>query len=126
VLDVPRGPLQLRLGGRQSFGGRYSSVQMWNQQLTPDLIYGIYQMGPTQTKHDIFTDLAKYLNLNVTFTGPAPGSSVMTNAPSFGSMFGGSTSSCDMAGLVQGQMNSAYGEAKNAYNTHGESLMARL
>ena len=128
VLDVPRGPLQLRLGGRQSFGGRYSSVQMWNQQLTPDLIYGIYQMGPTQTKHDIFTDLAKYLNLNVTFTGPAPGSTVMTNAPSFGSMFG-STGSCDMSSLTnaaQGQFNSVYGEAQSAYNSRGESLLARL
>jgi len=125
VLNVPRGPLQLRLGGRQSFGGRYSSVQMWNQQLTPDLIYGIYQMGPTQTKNSVFTDLAKYLNLNVTFTGPAPGSTVTTTAPSFGSMFG-STGSCDLSSLAEMQMNSIYGEAKNAYKTNGESLMARL
>jgi len=110
VLDVPRGPLQLRLGGRQSFGGRYSSVQMWNQQLTPDLIYGIYQMGPTQTKRDIFTDLAKYLNLNVTFTGPAPGSTT----PS-----GPSTGGCDMPNL-------SYDGAMSAYNTGGNSLMSRL
>jgi len=72
VLEVPRGPLKLRLGESGGFGGRYSSVQMWSQQLTPDVIYGIYQMGPTQTQHDIFTEVAKYLNLNVSFTGPAP------------------------------------------------------
>jgi len=81
VLDVPRGQLKLRLGENGGFGGRYSSVQMWNQQLTPDLIYGIYQMGPTQTRHDIFTDLAKYLNLNVTFTGPAPAPGLADNSP---------------------------------------------
>jgi hypothetical protein len=75
VLEVPRGPLRLRLGESGGFGGRYSSVQMWSQQLTPDVIYGIYQMGPTQTQHDIFTEVAKYLNLNVSFTGPASESS---------------------------------------------------
>jgi hypothetical protein len=77
VLQVPRGPLQLRLG---NFGGRYSSVQMWSAQLTPDVIYGIYQMGPTQTQHSIFTDIAKYLNLNVSFTGSAPGQPIMSQA----------------------------------------------
>jgi hypothetical protein len=73
VLKVPRGPLTLRLG---EFGGRFSSIQMWSQQLTPDVIYGIYQMGPTQTQHDLFTEVAKYLNLNVSFTGSAPGQPV--------------------------------------------------
>jgi len=70
VLNVPTGPLALRLGENGGFGGRYSAVQMWSQQLTPDLIYGIYQAGPVRNRHDIFTDLAKYLNLNVSFTGP--------------------------------------------------------
>lgn len=73
VVHVPRGQLKLRLGESGGFGGRYSSVQMWNQQLTPDVIYGIYQMGPTQARHDIITDVTKYLNLNVSFTGSAPG-----------------------------------------------------
>jgi hypothetical protein len=66
-------PLVLRLGESGGFGGRYSSVQMWNQQLTPDVIYGIYMMGPTQAQHNIFTDISKWLNLNVSFTGSAPG-----------------------------------------------------
>jgi hypothetical protein len=73
VVHVPRGQLKLRLGESGGFGGRYSSVQMWSQQLTPDVIYGIYQMGPTQARHDIITDVTKYLNLNVSFTGSAPG-----------------------------------------------------
>jgi hypothetical protein len=73
TVHVPRGPLALRLGAFGGFGGRYSSVQMWNQQLTPDVIYGIYMMGPTQTQHNIVTDITKYLNLNVSFTGSAPG-----------------------------------------------------
>lgn len=77
VLNVPVLPqgdkLTLRLGESGGFGGRYSSVQMWSQQLTPDVIYGIYQMGPTQTKHSIFTEIAKYFNLNVSFTGSSPG-----------------------------------------------------
>ena len=73
TVHVPRGPLALRLGGFGGFGGRYSSVQMWSQQLTPDVIYGIYMMGPTQAQHNIVTDITKYLNLNVSFTGSAPG-----------------------------------------------------
>lgn len=67
VVNVPRGTLKLRLGENGGFGGRYSSVQMWNQQLTPDVVYGIYQMGPTQDTHSIFTDLAKMLGINVTY-----------------------------------------------------------
>lgn len=77
VVNVPRGPLQLRLAENGGFGGRYSSIQMWNQQLTPDVIYGIYQMGPTQVQHNIFRDLAKFLNINVTFTGSAPGQPIV-------------------------------------------------
>lgn len=70
-LDIPiRQKLRLHLG---EFGGRYSSVQMWNQQITPDVIYGIYMMGPTQTQHNIFTDISKFLGINVTFTGSVPG-----------------------------------------------------
>jgi hypothetical protein len=80
VVNVPRGTLRLRLAEAGGFGGRYASVQMWNQQLTPDVIYGIYQMGPTQGEHNIFTDVAKYLNLNVSFTGSAPGQPVTTQA----------------------------------------------
>ena len=82
LLKVPRGPLSFRLGEFGGFGGRYSSVQMWNQQLTPDVIYGIYMMGPTQTQHNILTDISKYLNLNVSFTGSAPGQPIHTTAPS--------------------------------------------
>lgn len=81
VITVPRGNLKLRLGDYGGFGGRYSSVQMWGVQLTPDVIYGIYQMGPTQAQHNIFTDLSKWLNLNVSFSGSAPGQPTQTNAP---------------------------------------------
>lgn len=69
VVQIPRGDVFLSLG---AFGGRYSSVQMWTQQLTPDVIYGIYMMGPTQTKHNIITDVSKFLGVNVTFTGSVP------------------------------------------------------
>jgi hypothetical protein len=73
VIQIPRRQLKLRLGENGGFGGRYSSVQMWGVQLTPDVIYGIYQMGPTQASTDIFTTIAKWLNINVSFTGGAPG-----------------------------------------------------
>jgi hypothetical protein len=73
-VNVPKGDLVVSLGKYGGFGGRYSSVQMWNQELTPDVIYGIYMMGPTQTQHNIFTDIAKYFNINVSFTGSLPGS----------------------------------------------------
>jgi len=76
VLSVPNGKLKLRLGESGGFGGSYSTVQMWNQQLTPDLIYGIYQMGPTQVQHSIISDLASWIGINVSFTGPSPGTSV--------------------------------------------------
>lgn len=70
VVQVPSGDLFLTLG---NFGGRYSSVQMWNQQLTPDVIYGVYMAGPAQTQHNVLTDITKYLGINVTFTGSIPG-----------------------------------------------------
>jgi hypothetical protein len=73
VLAVPRGPLELVVGQAGGFGGRIASIQMWNQQLTPDVIYGVYQMGPSQASHNIFTDMAKWLNINVSFTGALPG-----------------------------------------------------
>jgi len=102
VLTVPHGhgPLQFNLGKYGGFGGRYSSVQMWNQQLTPDTIYGIYMMGPTQSQHNILTDISKYLNLNVSFTGSAPGQPIQTVAPSnpFGQI--SSTASQGYAGLA--------------------------
>lgn len=80
-VNVPRGPLELRMCDAGGFGGRISSVQMWSSQLTPDVIYGIYMMGPTQTQHNIFTDVAKWLNINVSFTGSTPGQPVTTQAP---------------------------------------------
>jgi hypothetical protein len=46
---------------------------MWSSQLTPDAISGIYQMCPARVKTNLFQRLAKMLDLNVTFTGPAPG-----------------------------------------------------
>jgi hypothetical protein len=86
VIKVPAGDLKLRLGESGGFGGRYSSVQMWSQQLTPDLIYGIYQMGPSQTKHDLYTDIARWLGISVNFTGissgTAPEQAACTGGPS--------------------------------------------
>lgn len=81
VVNVPRQPLELRMCEAGGIGGRISSVQMWSAQLTPDVIYGLYMMGPTQTQHDIFTTVAKWLNLNVSFTGSTPGEPVSTRAP---------------------------------------------
>lgn len=89
VVNVPRQPLELRMCDAGGIGGRISSVQMWSAQLTPDVIYGIYMMGPTQAQHNIFTDVAKWLNLNVSFTGSTPGEHVSTQAPTnpFQSMY---------------------------------------
>lgn len=89
-VNVPRGPLELRMCDAGGFGGRISSVQMWSSQLTPDVIYGLYMMGPTQTQHNIFTDVAKWLNINVSFTGSTPGQPVSTHAPTnpFQAMYG--------------------------------------
>jgi len=107
VLQVPSGKLVLRLGESGGFGGRYSSVQMWSQQLTPDVIYGIYQMGPTQTKHSIYTDITKYLNLNVSFTGSAPGQPIV----------GGQN--MDPFGSIYNQVGSEYNSMKSIYQTGG-------
>jgi len=122
VVQVPRSQLGLRLG---EFGGRFSSVQMWGQQLTPDIIYGIYQMGPTQTKRSIFTDFAKYLNLNVSFTGSSPGQPIMSQAD-----INPVQSLCDMGGSaynkgIGGLGSAAYGAGKDAYNT-GQELAGSL
>jgi hypothetical protein len=78
IVPVPSGKLVLRIGKQigttpPGFGGRVSYIQMWASQLTPDAIYGIYQMGPSRTKTNLFQRLAKFLDLDVTFTGPAPG-----------------------------------------------------
>ena len=121
VLNVPRGPLKLRLGENGGFGGRYSSVQMWSQQLTPDVIYGIYQMGPTQAQHDIFTQIAKYLNLNVSFTGSAPGQPIPTAGA--GNPFHQLYSEAGSAyGAASADASSAYGATTGA----GQALMARF
>lgn len=100
ILSVPQGELVLRLGESGGFGGRYSSVQMWNQQLTPDVIYGVYQMGPTQTKRSIFTDFAKYFNLNVSFTGSSPGGSLPGFSNPFCCNSAPHAGSCGAAGLT--------------------------
>ena len=115
VVQVPRGTLGLRLG---EFGGRFSSVQMWGQQLTPDVIYGIYQMGPTQTKRSIFTDFAKYLNLNVSFTGSSPGQPIMSQAD-----INPIQSMCDMGGSAY--KNGVAGLGTSAYNA-GQGLAGSL
>jgi len=117
VVKVPTSgsiPLALRLGESGGFGGRYSSVQMWNQQMTPDVIYGIYMMGPTQAQHNIFTDITKYLNLNVSFTGSAPGQPIPTyqggQGPS-GNPFSQLYNEAEAAGAQ------AYGAASQAYGS---------
>ena len=66
VVYVPAGDLTLRTG---QFGGRYSLIQMWNQQLTPDVVYGIYQAGPTQSGDNLFARLTKMFKINVDFSG---------------------------------------------------------
>jgi hypothetical protein len=86
VIQVPRRQLKLRLGENGGFGGRYSSVQMWGVQLTPDVIYGIYQMGPTQASADIFTTIAKWLNINVSFTEGSSGQNNAACGPSMATL----------------------------------------
>jgi hypothetical protein len=121
VLHVPRGPLKLRLGENGGFGGRYSSVQMWNQQVTPDVIYGIYQMGPTQTQHDIFTQVARFLNINVSFTGSAPGQPIPSTGGGnpFSQMY---SEAGAMYGEASADVRSAYSDTTGA----GQALMARF
>jgi hypothetical protein len=114
VLNVPRGQLKLRLGESGGFGGRYSSVQMWSQQLTPDVIYGLYQMGPTQAQHDLFTSVAKYLNLNVSFTGSAPGQPI----PS-----GGGNPFNQLYNEAEGVYGRAAADASSAYQSNIAALL---
>jgi len=124
VLNVPRGPLSLRLGENGGFGGRYSSVQMWNQELTPDVIYGIYQMGPTQTKHNVFTDVAKFFNINVKFTGSSPGQPVNgdDNTSIFDSLINGTCS--DNGDALKALLNQGGNEANNLWSSTSNDLSA--
>lgn len=113
-LSVPRGPLIFQMGEFGGFGGRYSSAQMWSTQLTPDVIYGIYMMGPTQSQHNILTDISKYLNLNVSFTGSAPGQPIPTAA---------SSNPFSQIGAAAKQ---AYGGAASSISQDYSSIMQRL
>ena len=114
TVHVPRGPLAIRLGAFGGFGGRYSAVQMWSQQLTPDVIYGIYMMGPTQTQHNVVTDITKYLNLNVSFTGSAPGQPIYGGAGSMPP----SNPFTAMSQTVQGDWSAAQSSAQAAMNKY--------
>lgn len=118
VIHVPRGGLKLRLGEFGGFGGRYSSVQMWSQQLTPDVIYGIYMMGPTQAQHSIFTDVSKWLNLNVSFTGSAPGQPIPGYATGASAM---QTLSSDFNQLYAGASTDL-----SSAESYAKGMMARL
>ena len=117
MVNVPHGKLRLRMGEAGGFGGRVSYVQMWASQLTPDAIYGIYQMGPARAKTNLFQRLAKFLDLDVTFTGPAPGEpapaavSQMSGDP-FGSLYQASQSAYSSAGS---DLSSAEQYAKGMY-----------
>jgi len=134
VVSVPRGNLKLRLGEYGGFGGRYSSVQMWSQQLTPDVIYGIYMMGPTQTQHNIFTDVSKWLGINVSFTGSAPGQPIpgAAGAPPnpFASLY--STVSADVSNIyssASADVSSMYSGAKSdlsAAGSYASGMVARM
>jgi hypothetical protein len=117
VVTVPSSRLVLRMGESGGFGGRVSYVQMWGSQLTPDAIYGIYQMGPARVKTNLFQRLAKFLDLDVTFTGPTPGQpapaavSQMSGDP-FGSLYQSSQSMYSSAGS---DLSSAEQYAKGMY-----------
>jgi hypothetical protein len=130
VVQVPRGNLKLRLGEYGGFGGRYSSVQMWSQQLTPDVIYGIYMMGPTQAQHNIFTDVSKWLNINVSFTGSAPGQPIPGAAGPPPNPFG--ALSADFNSLyssASADVSSLYSGAKSdlsAAGSYANSMVARM
>jgi hypothetical protein len=134
VVQVPRGNLRLRLGEYGGFGGRYSSVQMWSQQLTPDVIYGIYMMGPTQAQHNVITDVSKWLGINVSFTGSAPGQPIpgQAGAPPnpFASLY--STVSADVSSMyssASADVTSMYSNAKSDLSSAGayaSGMAARL
>jgi hypothetical protein len=112
IVQVPHGKLALRMGDYGGFGGRVSYVQMWASQLTPDAIYGIYQMGPARTPTNLFSRLAKMFDLDVTFTGPAPGdrsAPAMGGSDPFGSLY--QTIQSD----TQSDLSSAEQYAKSMY-----------
>lgn len=124
VVSVPHGKLSLRMGDYNGFGGRVSYAQMWASQLTPDTIYGIYQMGPARAPTNLFQRLAKYLDLNVAFTGPAPGdrtpatASQMSGDP-FASMY--QTARTDISSAYQ----SASGDLSSA-GQYAQGMYARM
>lgn len=109
ILDVPIKPCYLSLG---TFGGRYATVQMWNTQLTPDVVHSIYMMGPSQAKHNVISDITKYLGLNVTFTGSVPGQvNAFAQDP-----FAGITNALG-AGNMNGTANSLSSAASSAFSS---------
>jgi len=108
ILDVPIKPCYLSLG---TFGGRFATVQMWNTQLTPDVVHSIYMMGPSQSKHNVLTDITKYLGMNVTFTGSVPGQvNAFAQDP-----FAGITNA--LSGNVPGAANSLSSAASSAFSS---------
>ena len=125
VVNVPTGKLRIRLGDFGGFGGRYSSVQMWNYQLTPDVIYSVYQMGPSQTQHDIFTDLAKWLGVNVSFTkssGTPTAQATCSGTPAFVNSLGNAFSTGGLAGVV-GELGSEANNAATRFQTQMNAYM---
>lgn len=119
VVHVPRNQLKLRLGESGGFGGRYSSVQMWNQQLTPDVVYGIYQMGPTQDTHSIFTDIAKLLGINVTYLSSTGANSSPSCSPH-------ATTGSNGSPVNAGSSNLPPLQQGNTWSQDASALMARL
>lgn len=83
VVHIPRSPLKLRLGENGGFGGRYSKVQMWGTQLTPDVIYGLYMMGPTTQNYDLLKNLGNLFKLDVTFAAPGTSQLVQATSPQY-------------------------------------------
>ena len=131
VVQVPHGKLTLRMGDYNGFGGRVSYVQMWASQLTPDAIYGIYQMGPARAPVNIFRRLAKWLDLDVTFTGPSPGDRSAASASAAASC-SSTTSSDPFSALYQtvsADVTSAYQTAQSdlsAAGQYAQGMYARM
>ena len=130
VIQVPRGNMKLRLGEYGGFGGRYSSVQMWSQQLTPDVIYGIYMMGPTQAQHNVFTDVSKWLGINVSFTGSAPGQPIPGQAGALPNPFASISSEfSSIYSSASADASSMYSSARSDLSSAGayaSGMAARL
>jgi hypothetical protein len=121
VIHVPRQPLHLRLGENGGFGGRYSHIQMWSTQLTPAAIYGVYQLGPNPVSQNIFAGIASLLNLDVTFTGSAPGQPVSSTVPS--------NPFAAMGSSAQSAYSSLSSDVQSAYSSvtaEGQSIMSRF